>query len=141
MNSKKIVLVGGCFDLIHYGHIAFLKEAKRYDNYLIVALESDEHVKKLKGPARPFHTQIQRKEMLEAISIVDEVILLPDMKTDQDYIDLVNRIKPDVIAITAGDPIADKKKKQAEMIGARVVTIPKIQTPSTTQLAKLLDLE
>lgn len=141
MNSKLIVLVGGCFDLIHYGHIAFLKEAKRYGNYLVVALESDEQVKKIKGSNRPFHTQFQRREMLEAIAVVDEVLMLPEMKTDQDYIDLVNKTNPSIIAITAGDPITDKKVKQAEAIGARAVVIPKIQTPSTTQLAKLLDLE
>ena len=63
-NNCKVVLVGGCFDLLHYGHIAFLKEAKKHGDYLIVLLESDENVRRLKGEGRPFHTQKQRKEML-----------------------------------------------------------------------------
>lgn len=141
MNSKLKVLVGGCFDLIHYGHIEFLRQAKTYGDHLIVLLESDERTKRLKGNNRPFHTQAQRKIMLEAIRYVDEVIPLPDMKSDQEYLDVVRKIKPSVIAFTEGDPILDKKIKQTEEIGARAIIISNIQTHSTTQLAKLLDLE
>jgi len=50
---KKIVLVGGCFDLLHYGHVRFLEEAKKLGNHLVVALESDENVRRVKGEARP----------------------------------------------------------------------------------------
>lgn len=141
MENKKIVLVGGCFDLIHFGHISFLKQAKKHGNYLIVALESDENVRYMKGDARPIHTQQQRKEMLESLSLVDEVIPLPPMTSDADYFAFVNRIHPAVIAITHGDPIKEKKQKQADQIGAELVEIPKIHTPSTSQLAKLLGLE
>ncbi len=79
--------------------------------------------------------------MLEALSSVDEVIALPPMHTDQEYFDLVKKIKPAVIAVTEGDPREDKKAEQAKMIGAKLVVIPKIHTPSTSQLAKLLGLE
>lgn len=140
-NMKKVVLVGGCFDILHYGHIAFLKQAKTQGDYLIVALESDENVRRMKGDARPIHSQAQRKEMLEALEFVDEVISLPPMHTDKEYFDLVQRIKPQVIAITEGDSVLEKKKQQAEVIGAKLVIIPKIHTPSTSQLAKLLGLE
>ena len=141
MTNKKIVLVGGCFDLLHFGHISFLKHAKSLGDYLIVALESDENTRIAKGSARPIHTQLQRKEMLEAIRCVDEVIELPPMKTDKDYFDLIDKIKPDVIAFTEGDPILDKKMEQGRSSGAKVVIIEKIHTPSTSQLAKLLGLE
>lgn len=137
----KKVLVGGCFDLIHYGHVSFLKQAKSHGDYLVVALESDENVKKMKGDARPIHTQSQRKEMLESLSFVDEVITLPLMRGDRDYYELVRKIKPHVIAITEGDPVSVKKREQAEEIGAQLIEIPKIHTPSTSQLAKLLGLE
>ncbi len=140
MNMKK-VLVGGCFDFIHFGHIVFLKQAKSYGDLLVVALESDENVRRSKGDARPIHTQEQRKNMLEALSFVDEVIALPPMKTDAEYFDLVNSVQPTVIAITDGDPISETKKAQADAIGATLVIIPKIYTPSTSQLAKLLGLE
>ena len=137
----KKILVGGCFDLLHYGHIRFLEEAKKQGDWLVVALESDENVRRMKGDSRPIHSQEQRKEMLEAISFVDEVISLPPMATDQEYADLVKRIKPHAIAVTDGDPIVEKKKSHAQTVGAQLVIIPKIPTPSTSQLAKLLGLE
>ncbi|MBI5614278.1 adenylyltransferase/cytidyltransferase family protein [Candidatus Gottesmanbacteria bacterium] len=138
---EKIVLVGGCFDVLHYGHIQFLITAKNHGDRLIVALESDENVKTRKGNNRPIHTQAQRKAMLLALSCVDEVIELPTMDTDQKYFNLVTTIKPSVIAITEGDPYKEKKSSQAASIGASVIEIPKIHTPSTTQLAKLIGLE
>lgn len=137
----KIILVGGCFDILHFGHINFLREAKKHGDYLIVALESDENVCRMKGDNRPIHSQEQRKEMLEALMFVDEVRSLPPMKTDEDYNALVKEIKPQVIAITEGDPILDKKQKQANSIGAQLIIIPKIHTPSTSQLAKLLEFD
>jgi len=79
--------------------------------------------------------------MLESLKFVDKVIPLPLMRGDKDYFDLVNKIKPSVIAVTRGDPILDKKQKQADLVGAKLVVIPKVQTPSTSQLAKLLGLE
>jgi len=137
----KKVLVGGCFDFIHYGHISFLKQAKALGDFLVVALESDNNVRHAKGETRPIHTQKQRQQMLEALSFVDEVISLPPMKIDEEYFNLVNQVKPSVIAITQGDPIKNKKQEHAQKVGAQLIEIPKIHTPSTSQLAKLLGLE
>lgn len=137
----KKVLVGGCFDFIHFGHISFLKQAKALGDYLIVALESDENVRLAKGDNRPIHTQKQRKQMLEALSLVDEVMSLPPMKTDAEYFNLVYQIKPAVIAVTDGDPVFEKKEAQAKSVDATLMVIPKIRTPSTSRLAKLLGLE
>ncbi|MEK7592011.1 MAG: adenylyltransferase/cytidyltransferase family protein [Patescibacteria group bacterium] len=136
-----MVLVGGCFDVLHYGHIHFLSSAKNLGDQLVVALESDENVKKRKGDSRPIHTQAQRKAMVTSLSCVDEVIELPTMNSDQEYFDLVISIRPSIIAITEGDPYKEKKSSQAASIGASVIEIPKIHTPSTTQLAKLIGLE
>ncbi len=138
---KKIVLVGGCFDLLHYGHISFLNQAKTHGDWLTVALESDENVRRMKGEARPIHTQAQRKEMLESLSFVDEVLSLPPMQGDRVYYELVRKIKPSVIAVTEGDPHKVKKSEQAAEMGATLIEIPKVHTPSTSQLAKLLGLE
>ena len=69
----KKVLVGGVFDIIHYGHVHFLKNAKSLGDHLVVALESDKNVKRLKGEKRPIHNQNQRREMLESLEFVDEV--------------------------------------------------------------------
>lgn len=138
---KKLVLVGGCFDLLHYGHINFLKQAKKLGDYLVVALESDENVRRKKGDARPIHNQSQRKEMLEALSVVDKVISLPPMHGYDKYLEMVNKIHPGVIAVTEGDLKLPQKQLQADKVSARLVIIPKIHTPSTSQLAKLLGLE
>jgi len=137
----KKVLVGGCFDLLHYGHIRFLEEAKKLGDTLIVALESDENVRKMKGEGRPIHNQQQRKEMLQALSCVDEVISLPSMKSHQEYFDLVTRVHPQIIAITQGDAVETNKRKQAAKAAAQLIVILKVPTPSTSQLAKLLGLE
>ncbi len=137
----KTVLVGGCFDLLHFGHISFLQKAKNLGDLLIVALESDENVKRMKGTSRPIHTQEQRKRMLEALSCVDKIISLPTMNSDVEYASLVLKVHPNIIAITEGDVMTDKKRNHANSINASLVIIPKIHTPSTSQLAKLLDLE
>ena len=79
--------------------------------------------------------------MLAALSCVDEIITLPVMGTEAEYTAMVERIQPHIIAVTIGDPIKQKKQQQAQNIGATLVEIPKIHTPSTSQLAKLLELE
>ena len=129
-HKVKVVLVGGCFDILHYGHISFLEKAKSLGDCLIVALESDENVKKLKGPGRPIHTQKQRAGMLKELKCVDEVILLPPIP---DYERLVQKIEPDIIAITQGDT--------KNTFRVKTIIIPKIKAPSTTQIAKLLKIE
>ncbi len=137
----KKILVGGCFDLLHFGHIDFLRQAKTLGDWLVVALESDENVRRMKGANRPIHTQEQRKKMLEALSCVDEVIALPVMNSDEDYASLVKTVQPSILALTQGDPVLEKKRRHALLVGANVVVIPKVLTPSTSQLAKLLGLE
>ncbi|HKB88536.1 MAG TPA: adenylyltransferase/cytidyltransferase family protein [Patescibacteria group bacterium] len=135
------VLVGGVFDILHHGHVNFLKEAKKNGDYLVVALESDETTKRLKGPGRPVHNQKQRREMLESLNFVDEVISLPEMNSDEDYKKLVEKIKPNIIAITEGDNMKSKKKRHADLVKAKLVEIKKISDLSSTKLAKLIGLE
>ncbi len=139
--KRKIVLVGGVFDILHYGHIHFLKRAKKLGDYLIVALESDKNVKRLKGNNRPFHNQKQRKEILEGLSFVDQVIVLKDRMTDADYERLVISTSPNIIAVTEGDKMLEKKKSHAKRVGAKVIEIPFVKTHSTSKIAKLLGLE
>jgi len=141
MFKKRLVLVGGCFDILHWGHVSFLKKARKFGDFLVIALESDQTTKKLKGKARPIHKQSQRRRILESLRFVDKVISLPPMKTDSDYKKLVLKVKPQIIAVTQKDPFLDKKKKLACLVGAKVVEIPKIKASSTTKIVKLLELE
>ncbi len=138
---KKVVLVGGCFDIFHIGHLRFLEKAKKKGDILVVALESDAAVKRLKGHHKPIHKQKERSQILATINWVDYVLLLPDLRSDQDYFDLVMKIKPEIIAVTENDPIIEKKRQQARLGGGKLVVIPKINTPSTTRLAKLLAVD
>lgn len=141
MVQKKKVLTGGVFDILHYGHVSFLKKAKKLGDHLVVAIESDANVKRLKGSGRPIHNQKQRKEILESLSFVDEVVILKDKMEDADYRELVENIKPLVIAVTSGDPILKKKKEHAGKVGAKVIEIQMIDVASTSKIAKLLNIE
>lgn len=137
--NKKTVLVGGCFDLFHYGHLQFLKAAKKQGNYLIVAIDPDDFIREKKG-REPIHSQQQRAEILRSLKIVNTVICLPYLKTYEDYLALVKKIKPAVIAVTENDPQLKNKQKQAAVVGAQV----KIVTPlligfSSSQFLNKLD--
>ncbi len=120
--AKKTVLVGGCFDLLHFGHLTFLRNAKQAGDFLIVALESDEFIKKYKK-RDPIHLQEQRAEILASIKYVDLVIKLPLFKSDKEYYDLVERIKPSLIAVTEEDKQIRNKRKQAKLVGAKVAIV------------------
>jgi len=136
-----IVLAGGCFDILHIGHVRFLREAKQLGKTLVILLESDATVQRIKGEQRPYFTQQERAEMLSQLRSVDVVICLPEMHQDQEYIDLVKAIHPTVIAVTEGDSSLPKKEEQAARIGARMGIISHIETHSTSSLAQLLGVD
>ena len=131
----KLVLVGGCFDILHPGHTQFLQSAKDTGKTLLVMLESDEAITKSKGPGRPIHSQKERAQKLLEIPSVDYVLLLPTLKTNEDYYEMTNRIQPDIIAVTKSDPMLSHKQKQVEKVGGRVIeVIERIPNHSTTNL-------
>tara|TARA_R110002050_G_scaffold847_4_gene5961 strand:+ start:46725 stop:47264 length:540 start_codon:yes stop_codon:yes gene_type:complete len=133
-NNTKVVLVGGCFDVLHYGHIQFLEKAKAEGNYLIVALEPDESISRYKKRT-PIHTQQQRAQNLAAIRYVDKVLLLPPLKGYKDYNQLVRDVHPNIIAITADDPQKENKLKQANLVGADLkVVVDRLKGFSSTKI-------
>lgn len=140
-NNKKIVLVGGCFDILHIGHVKFLRQAKSFGDILMIFLESDDKVKKLKGRNRPIFNQRERAQVLTNLIAVDYVILLPEKINDKDYENLVLLIKPSVIAVTENDSCIERKKKQAELAGAALKIVALIQTFSSSKLAKLIGVD
>jgi rfaE bifunctional protein nucleotidyltransferase chain/domain len=140
--SKDIVLVGGCFDILHLGHILFLEKAKEKGEILFVWIEPDETIRQRKGEHRPIHTQQERAQVIAALACVDYVILLPHFTTNVEYDNLVKNIKPAIIAATEGDPEIMHKQRSAKAAGAQIIYVTKnIKGKSTTRLAELVAQE
>ena len=89
--NKKIVLANGCFDLIHVGHIRYLKEAKDLGDILVVALNNDSSVRSLKGPGRPLMPELDRAELIGSFSCVDYVTIF----SEKDVNHVVKALQPD----------------------------------------------
>jgi rfaE bifunctional protein nucleotidyltransferase chain/domain len=136
--KKKLILAGGCFDILHTGHIQFLEKAQKYGDHMMLLLESDETVKRLKGINRPLNSQKNRARVLAALSAVDSVCLLPPLGTNKAYDTLVLRLKPAIIATTIGDLYRKQKEKQAKNIGGKVISIAYVKDQSSSRLAQLL---
>jgi len=139
--DRKIVLVGGCFDILHFGHIKFLKSAKEKGDFLVVLLESDERIKQLKGSQRPLHNQLHRAEMLEELRSVDFVILLPQKMVNQDYEKIVKILQPAIIATTKGSSSLRFIKKQAKDNKAEVFISEAVPNLSTSKILNVLRSE
>lgn len=124
--NKTLVLAGGCFDVLHPGHIVFLEQAKRVGDYLGVLLESDEKIRQLKGEGRPVHTQKDRAKILSALTAVDFIVCLPRMENDLAYDKLILKIRPDIIAATKGDRAISYKQRTAKKAGAKLIYVTKM---------------
>ena len=137
--GKTVVLAGGCFDVIHLGHIKFLKAAKKTGDILFVFIESDENVRKIKGAERPIHNQDERAQVLESIRFIDYIITIPFLKENDDYDKLVTRLNPAIIAITKGGKTFEHSRRQASKIGAKLLqVIGNIPQHSTTKIAQII---
>ncbi|MCL4374306.1 adenylyltransferase/cytidyltransferase family protein [Patescibacteria group bacterium] len=129
-----LVLVGGCFDILHYGHWVFLRRAKALGDRLVVMLEPDAFIRRRKH-RQPFHRQTERAVKLANWKMVDWVISMPLLASDADYHTFVEKIHPQIIAVTAGDRFYAKKQKIASALGARlVVATPPVGSWSTTAI-------
>lgn len=119
-----LVFTNGCFDILHVGHIAYLEQSRALGKYLVVGLNSDASVRRLKGGTRPINTQEDRKRMLLALRCVDAVYIF-----DEDTpLGLIKRVKPDIIT-KGGDYRAE------DVVGhglAKVVILPYVEGKSTT---------
>ena len=136
---KTIVLVGGCFDVLHLGHITFLEKAKKKGDVLIVLLESDENIKKFKGNNRPVNNQENRAKMLMSLKMVDQVVKLPEMKTDDEYLEIIKKIRPTIIAVSENDKNLRNKTNQAKLVGAKIVKVTNlIPHQSTSRIIEII---
>ena len=129
--GKKIVFTNGCFDILHYGHIKYLQDAKGLADVLVLGLNSDSSVKKIKGLARPINKQLDRARVLSALSCVDYLTIF----SEDTPLKLIRLIQPDVL-VKGGD-WQTEKIVGADFVkarGGKVLAIPYIKGYSTTKL-------
>jgi D-beta-D-heptose 7-phosphate kinase / D-beta-D-heptose 1-phosphate adenosyltransferase len=123
MKSTQRVLVTGVFDILHQEHVTFLQKAKQL-GYLVVAIECDERVKKIKGEGRPLNTQTVRQHNVEELGIADEVIILPEQfNNPDDHRRLLNQVKPTILAVSSHTAHLDRKQRLMQEIGGRVEVV------------------
>lgn len=138
--GQSVVLAGGCFDILHPGHTAFLEAAKLHGDRLVILLESDEQIKKIKGDNRPVNSQKIRAANLMELTAVTDVVLLEGIPTDNDYDRIVSLIKPAIIATTQNDPFIYHKDRQAKIVNGVVKeVIKRLEDYSTTKLIQTYD--
>lgn len=130
-NGQRVVFTNGCFDLLHPGHIRLLEEARALGDALVVAINSDASVRRIKGNRRPVIPEHERAEVLAALEAVDYVVVF-DEPTPQG---LIARVLPDVL-VKGSDWGSDEVVGRAEVeaAGGRVVSIPFEPGYSTTNL-------
>lgn len=137
--GKTVILTGGCFDVLHLGHIKFLEAAKKTGDILFVFIESDENVRKIKGDQRPIHNQDERAQVLQAVRFIDYVIKIPFLKSNDEYDKLVIKLNPSIIAITKEGGALEHSLRQSKLIGAKLIqVIGHIPQHSTTKIAQII---
>ncbi len=129
--GKKIVFTNGCFDLLHIGHVRYLQEAKSLGDFLFVGINTDDSVKKLKGPTRPIQNENDRAEILAALAAVDFVALFGEETPEN----LIHMVRPDIL-VKGGDWPIEKivGAKYVMSYGGSVQSLKFIEGRSTTNI-------
>jgi len=132
-HGRRVVFTNGCFDLLHPGHMQTLEQARTLGDVLIVGLNSDAGVRRLKGEGRPVIPESERAEILAALECVDAVVIF-DEPTPRE---VIARLLPDVLV--KGADWADDKivgREEVEAAGGRVVSMPVVPSYSTTEMLR-----
>jgi rfaE bifunctional protein nucleotidyltransferase chain/domain len=133
--GKRVVLANGCFDLLHVGHVRYLRDARRLGDVLFVGINADDTVTRLKGAGRPLMPAVERVEMLTALRDVDHVVLFEEDTADR----LIGAIRPDVHA--KGTDYTAESVPEAAAVGAaggRVAIAGDPKDHSTRDLIRLI---
>ena len=129
--GKQIVFTNGCFDILHAGHVRYLTAARREGDLLVVGLNSDRSVQRIKGPARPLVPQQQRSEVLAGLWCVDFIVIF----NEPDPLQVIQSLRPDVLV--KGDDWPDDRIIGADVVtsgGGKVVRIPVVPGISTSRI-------
>ena len=129
--GKKIAFTNGCFDILHVGHVRYLKEAKKTADILVLALNSDASVRSIKGLKRPLVSEEERAEVLAALECIDFVTIFDELTP----LELICYLKPDIL-IKGGDWPEDKVigRDEIKKWGGHVTIIPEVAGKSTTNI-------
>lgn len=129
--QQKVVFTNGCFDILHLGHIDYLEKAKQQGDQMIVGLNTDQSVSKLKGPKRPINNEYARARLLAALEFVDLVVLF----SEDTPLEIIKILKPDIL-IKGNDYTIDTIVGAQEVIanGGEVKTIELVPNYSTTHV-------
>lgn len=129
--GKRVVFTNGCFDLLHPGHVRYLRQARALGEALIVALNSDRSVRELKGPGRPILTEAERSEVMAALGCVDYVMVFDDPTPRE----TIAALLPDVL-VKGGDWGIDRivGREEVEAAGGQVLSLPFVEGCSTTDV-------
>ena len=136
--GKTVVVTNGCFDILHVGHVRYLQKTKTFADYSIVLLNSDKSVKAIKGESRPINPELNRAEILCALSCVDFVVLFDENSPA----DLIDEIKPDVY--TKGADYTMETLPEADIMrknNIRVEFISFVEGQSTTNIINKINKE
>ena len=131
--GEKVVFTNGCFDILHVGHMTYLEEAKEFGDYLFVGVNSDESVKRLKGPTRPINSEDDRAELLAGLKAVDYTVIF----TEDTPVELIGELKPS-IHVKGGDYRKEDlpETKVVESYGGRVEIVSLVEGKSTSNVVK-----
>ena len=129
--GKKVVFTNGCFDILHSGHIRYLDQAKKLGDILVIGINSDKSVKKLKGPSRPVNNQDDRAKVVSALRSVDFVTIFTEDTPEK----LIKKLKPDVL-VKGGDwKVKDIVGGDFVMsLGGKVKSLPFVKGRSTSSV-------
>lgn len=130
-NGKKVVFTNGCFDILHVGHLRYMNEAKKQGDFLVVGVNSDASVKRLKGESRPINSQMDRAEMLSGLKSVDITVIFEE----DTPIELIDALKPS-IHVKGGDYNKDDlpETQVVEKHGGEVRILNFVEGKSTTNI-------
>ena len=129
--GQRVVFTNGCFDVLHPGHILHLQQARQEGDVLVVALNSDESVRQLKGPGRPVFTEQERATVLAALEPVDYVIVFDTLRVTG----IIEAIKPDIYVKGGGyrvETLDSEEREVLERCGTQIMILPEIAGFSTT---------
>jgi rfaE bifunctional protein nucleotidyltransferase chain/domain len=131
--GQKVVFTNGCFDILHAGHVRYLKKARSFGDCLVLGLNSDASVRRIKGPTRPINCEADRAEVADALACVDYVVIFDEPTAEE----LITKVRPDVY-VKGGDYTLETlpEGRIVKAYGGEVELVSLVEGRSTTNIIK-----